>query len=244
MTDWRIGCSGFHYKEWKELFYPAGLPQKKWLEYYCRQFNTLEINSSFYRQPTLKSFQNWYEQSPPGFLFSVKAPRTITHYKKFNDAREELDVFYDTMSAGLKDKLGAVLFQMPPGFFYTAARLELVISSMRKGFENVLEARHASWWNDKTFHRLAEESITFSGISYPSALPDTVIKAINPVYYRFHGRPVLYKSEYAIDELKRVIDEIGNGPQRVYVYFNNTWGGAALKNARQFIKLAAIDQTP
>lgn len=239
-TEWRIGCSGYHYQDWKGLFYPEGMPQRLWLEYYCRHFNTLEINSSFYRQPTIKTFSNWFDNSPADFLFSVKAPRTITHYKKFVSVSEELNVFYDTMAEGLGHKLGAVLFQMPPGFFYTRERLDLVISSMRTGYENVLEARHESWWNEAVFRDLAASGITFSGISYPGHLPDAIIQNNDPVYYRFHGRPVLYKSAYPLAELEGFIKETSKGQKKTYVYFNNTWGGAALKNAQELIRLTRL----
>src|SRR5687768_11784496 len=141
MTDWRIGCSGFYYKEWKDIFYPPGLPQKQWFKYYCQHFNTIEINSSFYRQPSPKSFLTLYNDSPDDFLFSIKAPRTITHYKRFIDAKDELNSFYEVINDGLKEKLGCVLFQVPPGFLYTKERMELVLNSMKKGFNNVFEGR-------------------------------------------------------------------------------------------------------
>lgn len=235
--DWRIGCSGFYYKEWKEFFYPAGLPQKKWFEYYCQHFNTIEINSSFYRQPSLKSFANWYDTSPDDFLFTIKAPRAITHYSKFNQAEELISDFYEVITAGLKDKLGCVLFQMPPSFSYTEERLELLMNSLKTGFNNVVEARHISWWNDHVFKEFSNNNITFSGISYPSALPDEVIQNTSLVYYRFHGKPVLYKSVYPLEEIEQFSHAIKPGHEQVFVYFNNTWGTSALTNAKQLISL-------
>src|SRR5436189_4790855 len=108
-----IGCSGFHNKDWKKEFYPAGLPQTKWFEYYCTRFNTLELNTTFYRFPRIEFLQKWYQKSPAGFIFSVKAPRLITHYKQFNETTDLLHDFYSTIREGLKEKLGAVLFQLP-----------------------------------------------------------------------------------------------------------------------------------
>lgn len=236
--DWRIGCSGFYYKEWKEFFYPAGLSQKQWFAYYCQHFNTIEINSSFYKQPSAKSFANWYETSPADFLFTIKAPGTITHFGKFNHTEELVDDFYRVIEAGLKDKLGCVLFQMPPSFVYTEERLQLLLNSLKNGFKNVVEARHISWWNDQVFEAFSEHNITFSGISYPSALPDTVIQNTNLVYYRFHGKPVLYKSLYPIEEIEHFAKAIKPGHQQVYVYFNNTWGASALTNAKQLIAIS------
>ncbi|HMI00917.1 MAG TPA: DUF72 domain-containing protein [Pedobacter sp.] len=239
MTDWRIGCSGFYYKEWKDIFYPPGLPQKQWFKYYCQHFNTIEINSSFYRQPSPKSFQTWYNDSPDDFLFSIKAPRTITHYKRFIDVKDELNSFYEVINEGLKEKLGCVLFQVPPGFLYTEERMELVLNSMKKGFNNVFEGRQMSWWNTAVLQEFKKHHIIFSGISYPSALPDDVIQDIDPVYYRFHGKPELYKSEYSKARLKDFAEDIKDSHKQVYVYFNNTWGGSALKNSRQLIEITA-----
>lgn len=240
--DWRIGCSGFYYKEWKEIFYPAGLPQKKWFEYYCQHFNTIEINSSFYRQPSAKSFDTWYNTSPTDFLFTIKAPQTITHYSKFNAVEELVNDFYQVIQNGLKEKLGCVLFQMPPSFSYTEERLQLIIKNMSSSFNNVIEARHISWWDESILQEFKKHHIIFSGISYPSALPEDIIQDIDPLYYRFHGKPVLYKSLYAEEQLKTFVKNIDPLKKQAFIYFNNTWGDAALINSRQLIALTKDKQ--
>src|ERR1044072_6786414 len=96
MAKWWIGCSGFHYKHWVGKFYPGDLPQRKWFEFYCEHFDTLELNVTFYRFPQLSSLQSWYKRSPAKFQFAVKAPRAITHYKKFNDIERLISDFYST----------------------------------------------------------------------------------------------------------------------------------------------------
>ena len=101
---WHIGCSGFHYREWKHKFYPEKLPQKRWFEFYSTQFNTLELNVTFYRFPQLAVLEGWYERSPSDFSFAVKAPRLITHYKQFNECESLLNDFYDTVQKGLKER--------------------------------------------------------------------------------------------------------------------------------------------
>src|SRR3954470_2743104 len=116
--QWRIGCSGFHYKEWKGVFYPKELSAKKWFEYYCEHFDTLELNVTFYRFPELHALQSWYERSPAHFIFAVKAPRLVTHYKKFNDTTGLISNFYNVVRDGLQDKLGCILFQLPPDLEY------------------------------------------------------------------------------------------------------------------------------
>ncbi|MFC0772342.1 DUF72 domain-containing protein [Terrimonas alba] len=229
---WYIGCSGYHYKDWKEIFYPIGLPQRKWFEYYSSYFDTLELNVTFYRFPQLKFLENWYAVSPRDFRFSVKVPRLITHYKQFNDCDRLLTDFYETTMNGLKEKLGAVLFQLPPSFSYSPERFDVLIKSMQKGFQNVIEFRHASWWNKEVFANLKKEKIIFAGISYPS-LPEDVIANHKVAYYRFHGKPKLYYSSYPTKALKSVADSLSKEKlvKEVYVYFNNTATIAAIKNA-------------
>jgi len=229
---WNIGCSGFSYRDWKEVFYPAKLPQRKWFEFYCSQFNTLELNVTFYRFPELKSLQNWYNTSPGKFHFSVKAPRLITHYKQFNDCGKYLDDFYSTISEGLADKLGAVLFQMPPKYEYSKERLELIMNSMKNEFKNVIEFRHASWWNDEVYTAFKSNKMIFCGISHPS-LPDEAIITNETAYYRFHGVPKLYYSYYDNEVLKKIADRLLNKKalKEAFLYFNNTATMAAIENA-------------
>jgi uncharacterized protein YecE (DUF72 family) len=237
--NWQIGCSGFHYKEWKGIFYPGKMPQRQWFEYYSNHFHTLELNVTFYRFPQLSFLENWYKKSPAHFLFSVKAPRLITHYKQFKECRELLNDFYKTVRKGLSDKTGPVLFQLPPQYQFTKERLQLLINSMDSSFSNVIEFRHESWWQDHVKSELAENNITFCGISHPR-LPDEAVINTELVYYRFHGIPDLYYSEYADKELKRIADTIrqSNKARNIFIYFNNTATGAAIQNALSFEKMA------
>jgi len=237
-SSWRIGCSGFHYPDWKDIFYPQGLAQKKWFHYYCQHFNTLELNTTFYRFPQLKFMQIWYEQSPPGFKFSVKAPRLITHYKQFRDTQRMLNDFYTTCKDGLLDKLGCILFQLPSRMVYSDETLERVMSQMQPDFTNVLEFRHESWWKQKVMKQLASADISFCGHSYPD-LPDQLICNTETVYYRFHGLPKLYYSQYKRAFIEKIVEEVGKckKAREVYMYFNNTATVAALRNARYMQKL-------
>jgi uncharacterized protein YecE (DUF72 family) len=230
---WKIGCSGFYYLEWKEVFYPKGLAQKDWFRYYCEHFNTIEINSTFYKMPAQKSFDKWYDESPGDFLFTIKAPRLITHYKQLNESEQLINDFYKAVQTGLKEKLGCVLFQFPPKFDYSAERLNLLIENLRPDLKNAVEFRHISWFNEEIYKKFAKNNITFSGQSYPSALPDNVIQNTATVYYRFHGKPVLYKSEYDINTITDFKNQIKDGVNEVFAYFNNTWGVGALHNAKQ-----------
>lgn len=235
--DWRIGCSGFYYKEWKEIFYPKGLAQKNWFPFYGRHFNTIEINSTFYRMPTAHAFAKWYVESPPDFLFTIKAPRLITHYKQLNDCQSLLNDFYEAVHQGLKEKLGCVLFQFPPKFDFTEQRLLLLLELLHPAFTNVVEFRHASWWQATVYEQLASRSIIFSGQSYPSQLPEELVKNNAILYYRFHGKPILYKSTYPLTAIEKLVEQMPPTTERAFIYFNNTWGNGALTNAKQLQKL-------
>jgi uncharacterized protein YecE (DUF72 family) len=231
---WHIGCSGFSYKEWKGKFYPEKLALRKWFEYYATHFNTLELNVTFYRFPQLKTLENWYAKSPGNFLFAVKAPRLITHYKKFNDCGKLLSDFYNTSSKGLQEKLGPILFQLPPQISYDEMFLEKLTGSVDNNFNNIIEFRHASWWRQDVYDILAEHGITFCGINHPQLL--TVVIVNTPiVYYRFHGAPKLYYDEYAkgiITEMADTVLQSGLAKNN-FVFFNNTATMAAINNANQ-----------
>jgi uncharacterized protein YecE (DUF72 family) len=236
--DWHIGCSGFHYKDWKGSFYPEDLPQRKWFDYYCEHFKTLELNVTFYRFPQLSFLQNWYAKSPADFRFAVKAPRAITHYKKFVEAADLISSFYDTINNGLQEKLGPVLFQLPPSYNYTEERLAKIISSLNPTFKNVVELRHASWWNADVYQNFAKHNISFCGMSHPN-LPDDVIKNTPVVYYRFHGVPNLYRSPYSMEFLQKVIDAVQHDMniKEAWFYFNNDFDAVGVKNAKEMISL-------
>ena len=231
MSKLYIGCSGFYYKEWKNVFYPEGLPQTKWFRFYCEHYNTLELNVTFYKFPTEKSLSKWYTTSPADFMFSVKVPKAITHFKKFNDCERMLEDFYTSVQQGLQQKLGCILFQLPPQLIYSEELLEKILSSMNAGYKNVIEFRHVSWWNEIVFQKLREHNIIFCGESYPK-LPDDVITTNENLYYRFHGVPVLYKSSYTNKFMENLYKEtLRQEAREAWIYFNNTWGTSALENS-------------
>ena len=231
---WFIGCSGFYYKEWKEIFYPKGLPQKEWFEYYCRHFNTLEINNTFYRFPQLKNLEGWYKRSPDGFVFSIKAPGSVTHYKQFRETENLLKDFYAVAREGLAEKLGPVLFQLPPKLDYSEEKLEAILLQLDYSFLNVIEFRHSSWWRADVINKLAQKNIVFCGVSFPGNANDEVIVNNSVCYYRFHGTPKLFYSAYDSVFLKKVYKQIQQSAavETAFVYFNNTASAAALGNSK------------
>ena len=233
MEKWHIGCSGFYYAEWKGLFYPPEMPARLWFEYYCRHFNTVEINATFYRFPQLKTLNAWYDKSPPAFKFTVKVFQEITHQRKFVDCSALIRDFYEIAKTGLKDKLGCILFQMPPGFHCSENALALICAELNPEFPNVVEFRHASWWQQKVYDQLAIHNITFCSINYPK-LPETIVVNTAFPYVRMHGTPRLYYSGYADKTLKTLTDRLNQDAKirQGFIYFNNTASGEAILNAR------------
>jgi uncharacterized protein YecE (DUF72 family) len=233
-----IGCSGFHYKHWKGKFYPEKLAVKQWFNFYCQNFSTLELNVTFYRFPKISTLQQWYEKSPGDFIFSVKVPRSITHFKKLNHTARMVSDFYCLVQQGLKEKLGSVLFQFPPNFVFSDQHLERIIASVDPSFENVVEFRHASWWKDVVLNKLAEHQIAFCGMSHPD-FPDELIANTSHVYYRMHGRKQLYASAYSQAEMSDIINRLKSFGhiKRAYIYFNNDVNGYATDNAKALISI-------
>ena len=230
---WFIGCSGFAYKEWKEVFYPQGLPQSKWFDYYTQHFNTLELNVTFYRFPTLKSLQAWYDKAPDGFVFSAKVPRWITHYRRFEETERMLGDFYGLLKDGLKEKMGVVLFQLPGQFAYSTEKLHKIIAQLDYSFTNVIEFRNEGWWRKDVMQLLKKNNIGFCGVSFPKLPEDAVINTTMP-YYRFHGVPKLFYSQYSKAFVKKIYKQLATkkSAKTIYVYFNNTATQAAINNAR------------
>ncbi|MBB5440226.1 uncharacterized protein YecE (DUF72 family) [Pedobacter sp. AK017] len=241
MKQYIIGCSGFHYKHWRGIFYPEKLAVKYWFEFYFRHFSTLELNVTFYRFPKLSTLQQWYDRAPDDFIFSVKVPRSITHFKKLNDTSRMVEEFYSLVREGLKNKLGSVLFQFPPNFSASDIHIQRLVRSVDPSFENVAEFRHPSWWNEQVIAELGEHRIAFCGMSHPD-LPDSVVGNTDHLYYRMHGRQQLYVSDYDEKVLSDIVDQIERMPKikRAYIYFNNDVLGYAIENAITMIQLASL----
>lgn len=238
--EWNIGCSGYHHPDWRRIFYPEDINQRKWFEYYCTHFNTLEMNVTYYRFPRVESLKRWYDRSPRGFSFTVKAPRLVTHNKKFRNAQRLLHDFNETVREGLEDKLGCVLFQFPSTFHFEEDKLARVVEMLDPSVRSVVEFRHPSWWNPAVYEMLKQANIAFCGMSHPE-LPDRAVATTDTLYYRFQGVPHLYNSRYDIRTLERVAQEMFDShARRAYVYFNNTTDGHAIFNAKQLQEICEL----
>ncbi len=232
-----IGCSSYATASWKNLFYPEDLPKKKWFEFYCQHFNTYELNGTFYKFPTEKSLLTWYDKAPENFLFSVKVPRIITHFKKLINAEAEIAQFYEVCKNGLKEKLACVLWQFPPSFDFSIDKLGLVIDAMNTGFKNVIEFRHKSWWNLEVTKALSQRGLIFCSVNFPN-LPTDILQTSSIGYVRMHGNPELFYSQYTIEELETLFKNLTSPDfEELYVYFNNTASTAGIINAIQMTQI-------
>ena len=230
----QIGCSSFQNSLWKNVFYPEKLPRSKWFSYYCEHFKTYELNGTFYKFPTAESLKKWHDSSPDDFVFSVKAPKIITHIRKFENCGNELSEFYAACNDGLRAKLGCVLFQFSPGFNYTKERLDNLISGLNLDFENVVEFRNETWWRNEVYDAFTENHIIFCNVSFPK-LPEILVATTETLYFRLHGIPKLFYSEYEQNELDDLYQKIIQNPcAKAFVYFNNTADVGGIKNAVYF----------
>jgi uncharacterized protein YecE (DUF72 family) len=148
-----IGTSGFSYTAWRGAFYPEKLPEAKMLAYYATQLATVEINNSFYRMPTADVLGRWAAETPAGFRFAIKSPKRITHDQRLRDVASSVAQLAEATRA-LGDKLGPVLFQLPPNFKKDLPRLDEFLGSLPAGVLPAVEFRHESWLTDDTFERL------------------------------------------------------------------------------------------
>lgn len=229
---YQIGCSGWLYNDWKGLFYPEDLDKAKWLEYYSSQFNSVEINNTFYKFPKKELFQDWYNKVPKDFTFTLKGSRVVTHLKKLNDPGNQVKNFFEQAEV-LKDKIGAILWQLPGNIHKKSNRLENFCKILSSDFKNAIEFRHESWFDDEIVEILNKYKVAFCVISAPQ-LPETFYKTANFIYLRFHGKKDWYKHNYSKEELKswkKKLEE--NKTYNAFLYFNNDYKANAPKNAKE-----------
>ncbi|HAH23801.1 MAG TPA: DUF72 domain-containing protein [Prolixibacteraceae bacterium] len=229
-----IGCSGYYYNHWKGLFYPPTLPKKKWLSYYSEHFNTVEINNTFYKMPEEKTLRNWYELTPPNFVFSLKGFRNITHLKKLSyDATllDSLDQFLHT-AAALKDKSGPILWQLPPSLKVDIPKLEKFCSLLSHDFQHVFEFRDVSWWTQEVYDVLEKYKHSLCIVSAPGKIPEVIMTTSETAYVRFHGKGSWYNDNYSNEDLQSWKQRLEPIPaQRLYAFFNNDTNAYAVGNA-------------
>ena len=236
-----IGCSGFTYPHWRGCFYPGTLAQRHWLEHYCTMFSSVELNVTFYRLLKPLTFDRWYDETPENFVFSVKGSRFITHIKRIADPEEPLERFFSG-ALRLKSKLGAVLWQFPPGFSCNLQRLEHFLKCLDiYPVKNALEFRHESWLSEDVHALCSAHNTSLCMADWPLFIDNLPLTA-DFVYMRRHGQGGHYSSCYSGEELANDAGRIRgylSGGRDVFIYFNNDCNGYAPRNAHDLSMLLA-----
>ena len=235
-----IGTSGWHYRHWQGPFYPADLPADRWLGFYARHFDTVEINASFYRLPTRAAVRSWRAATPAGFRFALKASRFITHMKKLRAPRASLRAFLGVARA-LGGQCGPLLFQLPPRWACNAGRLAAFLDVLPRGHECAFELRDPSWHRPQVYALLRRNNAAFC-IYQLAGFESPHIVTADFAYVRLHGPTAqAYGGSYSQHALAAWAEEIRSWRRlkRVYVYFDNDEAGYAVRNAATLRRLLA-----
>jgi len=239
-----VGTSGWQYRHWRDVFYPADVPQRRWLEYYADLYGTVENDGTFYRLPPRETFADWQARTPAGFVMAIKASRYLTHIRRLKDPAEPVSRLL-AAAAGLGNRLGPVLLQLPPNLQADPSRLADCLASFDAAPGHVkvaVEPRHTSWWTEETKQVLAAHGAAL-------CLSDRLGRPVSPLwrtanwsYLRLHEGSADPWPRYGTRALRRWIDDLTriwpDDEASVYVYFNNDQHGAAVADATEFADLA------
>ncbi len=234
------GTSGGWDEHWVGKFYSPDIEKREWFSHYAKVFDTVEVNSSFYRLPFAAVVKSWERKAPHGFRFTLKMWRRVTHFKKLKDVADDLSMFFERIEP-LRKNLGAILYQLPPSLKLDLPLLEEFLQILPKDLDQAVEFRNESWLTAKTFSLLSKYNKAYCIVSMPK-LPEICETTAGFSYVRFHGKEGLYESFYSDDELRQWARRIRGFStrkvKRVYVYFNNDYDAYAVANAsklREFL---------
>lgn len=233
-----IGTSGWHYKHWVGAFYPEETKDAGQLAYYMKFFKTVEINNSFYRLPSPETFKDWRKAVPDDFIFSVKASRYITHMKKLKADKEPVSKFFSS-AGNLEEKLGPVLFQLPPGWNVNPQRLAAFLPELPQNKRYAFEFRNETWYDEEIYDLLREYHCAFCIYELAGHLSPKEVTA-DFVYVRLHGPDDKYQGSYRTASLTKWAEQCRQWQQEgkdVYIYFDNDQSGYAAFNAKELTKL-------
>jgi uncharacterized protein YecE (DUF72 family) len=236
----RIGCSGWNYDSWRHgVFYPERCPARLWLDYYARHFDTVEVNATFYRLPTVKAVQGWVDQTPAHFTFTVKMSRYVTHVKRLRELPPSLELFYGRIAPLVESgKLGPMLWQLPPTFRRDDDRLSATLALLPPG-RHAFEFRHASWFAPEVISLLREHGVALVIGDRPEVHAfQTHDLTADWTFVRFHAGTRGRRGNYSESELREWAERIRSWPvEESFLYFNNDWEGFAPRNA---LRLGAL----
>ena len=227
-----VGTSGYSYKEWKGSFYPEKIPAKEMLRFYSERLSTVEINATFYRMPQVSMLENWKEQVPATFRFSLKAPQRITHFKRLKETEEETKYFFE-IAGVLAEQLGVVLFQLPPNMKKDFPLLEAFLKQLPPATRVAFEFRHPTWFDDDVLELLRSHNRALC-VSDTDDMPTTHIdKTAGWGYLRL--RRVNYSVEHLADWLDRIRNQ---NWEETFLFFKHEDAGTGPKLAAEFLDLA------
>jgi uncharacterized protein YecE (DUF72 family) len=227
-----VGTSGWTYDDWSGAFYPPEVKGAERLAFYAGQFDTVEVNATFYRLPTQVMIDAWNRRLPAGFHLVLKASREVTHRKKLLDCAESVTLFLDR--ARKLRRLEVILWQLPPSLHKDLVRLEAFLAMLPATIRHAVEFRHASWWDDQAAAVLSRHNAAFVAVSHPR-LPEAVLATTDLLYLRFHGLgQQLYSYDYSREELAEWAERVRPHlpGRRLYAFFNNDYEARAPRNAR------------
>src|SRR3954466_3494282 len=233
VSNIHVGCSGWVYRHWRGIFYPEGLPQKRWFERYAEEFDTVEINASFYRLPLASTFEGWRDKAPPGFPYAVKVNRFITHMKKLLDCEGAVARFI-ALARPLGETLGPLLYQLPPSLHKNLERLDAFLARLPPDLQQGAEFPHKSWDHRQVLALLDRHGIGFVAHDM-KGLKSPRWASGRTAYVRFHGTGGKYHGRHPDEALLEWTDwirEQSNGGRNVWCYFNNDIHGHAIEDAR------------
>jgi len=238
MASLHIGTSGWHYKHWCGSFYPEKLSPARMLECYFAQFDTVEINNSFYKLPSVETFEKWRQATPAGFCFAVKASRFLTHNKKLKDAESALQNFLPRAEV-LREKLGPILFQLPPRWGVNVERLREFLQVLPRRHRYAFEFREPSWNTEAVYALLRRYNAAYCIYELAGFMSPLQITA-DFTYVRLHGPGGKYQGSYSLQALQQWSERIAawDKLRAIYIYFDNDQAGYAAQNALQLKRLA------
>jgi uncharacterized protein YecE (DUF72 family) len=236
-----IGTSGWSYDGWRGPFYPDDIPTKDWLRWYGLQFNSTEINGSFYRTPSLEAVRGWRDQTPEGFMFSWKASKFITHWKRLGPTSSSSVKLMNTRLRALGSKLGPVLFQLPARFKADRERLAQFLKILSPRKRHAFEFRDASWFETSILQLLRDQNIALCLSDHHDAPTPWEVTA-DFIYVRGHGPSGEYKDRYPLSKMREWAEAIRKWKRKrmdVYCYFDNDQKSSAPQDAKRLIDLIA-----
>jgi len=240
VSDTRIGCSGWNYPHWRDVLYPQGLPQSRWLERYAESFDTVEVNATFYRLPTRRATMRWAESTPSGFVFSIKASRYLTHVKRLRGIADGVARLFERIEPLVEArKLGPILWQLPETFHRDDERLAEALAELPPG-RHCFEFRHASWFVPEVDELLRGHHVALVVGDHPERPFQTRSRTTDWAFARLHmgrGKDGNYTPAQLREWAERVRTWRSEGD--LYLYFNDDWHGHAVKEARRLKELIA-----